>query len=102
MPISDPDRLLWPNVPHPPNIILFGFGMGVAIFLVIGALVHWTSPSISDRFDTCMTLAEQSRLLESRREDTALICLSHAKGRCKSETIGIIPPYPVGGTASRQ
>jgi hypothetical protein len=80
--------LVWPSV-----------AMIVASAAAVIGLVLWLAPSVEERFDRCMSLAERGGLLETRREDAALVCLQAATRRRGGgdESGPIVFPSMTGG-----
>ena len=65
----------------------------VAVFVVL----LWLAPKPADRFDRCMAIAERAGLLETHRDEAALICLSNATERGGGDGDGpIVVPQPDG------
>lgn len=61
------------------------------------AVLFWLAPKPEDRFDRWMAIAERAGLLETHREEAALICLSDATERGGDDGDGpMVVPQPDG------
>ncbi len=72
----------------------------LAFVATIVGVALWVAPSLEERFDRCIALAERAGLLETRHEDAALVCLAAASRRRSGgdESMPVVLPSTTGGT----
>lgn len=72
--------------------------LGPLVFIAVPVvLLLLLVPTRQERFDECLAMADKAGLLETRREDAALICLNNVTRRRSSDEDSIVIIPSAGG-----